>query len=124
MSQDKGLEFLDYLIILLKHKFSILILSCSLLLASYLCIYFFIDEEFESSALIVPTEDDALSGISSLMKDFKSLPLGLGTKGSEDATDLYTTIIYSRSSLENLIRKFDLIKEYDVKNMEEALKSS
>jgi tyrosine-protein kinase Etk/Wzc len=123
MAQDRSLELLDYILILLKYKISIIILFVSLLVGSYLLIYFFIDEEFESSALIIPTSDDSFAGVSSLMKEFKNLPLGLGGKGEIDATDLYTTIIYSRTSLENIVNEFNLIEEYEVKNIEAAVKA-
>ena len=79
MAEYKGLDFLDLLVVLTKWKKMLLILIISTFLISYLAIYFLIDEEFDSKALIIPSDDASTSGsISGIMKNLKDLPLGLG----------------------------------------------
>ncbi|MCZ7614321.1 MAG: hypothetical protein M5T52_12500 [Ignavibacteriaceae bacterium] len=56
------------------------------------------------------------------MKNLKDLPLGLGGSSKSASTDLYITIIYSRSNLENVIKKFDLLNDYNLNSMEKAVK--
>jgi capsule polysaccharide export protein KpsE/RkpR len=72
----------------------------------------------------MPIENNDLGGISALSKSLGNLPLGLGNSlsGSAATTDLFTTIVYSRSNLENIIHKFDLMSEYKTKKMEETRK--
>jgi len=86
-------------------------------------IYFVIDEEFESKALIIPSDDTSPSGsISGIMKNLKDLPLGLGGVSKSESTDLYLTIIYSRTNLEHIIEKYDLTKDYGLKSIEKTVK--
>lgn len=123
MAEYKGLDFLDLLVVLTKWKKFLLILIVSTFLISYLAIYFLIDEEFDSKALIIPSDDASSSGsISGIMKNLKDLPLGLGGTSKSQSTDLYLTIIYSRSNLENLINKFDLMNDYGLESIEKTVK--
>lgn len=124
MSDKKEIDLLDYVIFLLKWKKVILLIFFSSLIVSYLIIYFFVDEVFESNSTIMPIENNDLGGISALSKSLGNLPLGLGNSlsGSAVTTELFTTIVYSRSNLENVIRKFDLMSEYKTEKMEETRK--
>lgn len=123
MAEYKGLDFLDLLVVIAKWKKFLLILIVSTFVLSYLTIYMLIDEEFDSKALIIPSDDTSPSGsISGIMKNLKDLPLGLGGVSKSTSTDLYLTIIYSRSNLENIIKKFDLMNDYGLNSMEKAVK--
>lgn len=125
MAKDKSIEFLDYLIILLKRKKFLIITFLSLLIVSYLFIYFFINEQYEATALIIPSQQEQLGEFSSILKDFSSLPfnLNIGGLSENNNIDLYTTIINSRTNLEKVVERFNLIKKYKVDNMEEAIKA-
>jgi capsule polysaccharide export protein KpsE/RkpR len=81
-----------------------------------------VDEEYEAKALIVPAEDKQVTGVSSFMKNLANLPIGLNRPGISTETDLYTTIITSRTTIESVIGKFDLLKEYQYESMEKAVK--
>lgn len=122
MAENRGFDILDYLVLIVKWKKALIILLISTLVISYLTIYFFVPEEFESTATVLPSGDSQLGGISGMMKSLKDLPLGLGGKSKNGETDLYLTIIYSRTSLENIIKKYDLLKEFNVKYMDDAVK--
>ena len=81
---------------------------------SYLSIYFFIDEEYESTALIVPAQSGEMSGLLGAFKGLKNLPLDFGGSGGGDEISMYKTIIESRTTLEIMIDKFDLLIHYDL----------
>lgn len=124
MQEKNNLELIDYLILLVKWKRLLIILAVLSLSISYACIYFFIPEGFDAKALIVPSEQDSNGGLSSLLKGFSSLPIGgnVGNLAKNKNIDLYNTIIYSRTNLETIIKKFNLISNYGAQNMEEAVK--
>ena len=122
MSQDRSIDILDLIITILKRKKLLFIITTVTFILSYLAIYIFIDEEYESTALIVPSGESTLSGFSGLMKNLKDIPLGLGGKSKSSETDFFTTIIYSRTSLENLISKFDLQKDYNEESLNKTIK--
>lgn len=123
MPKDRSVDLLDYLIIILKSKIFLISLFIFSFLISYTIIYFYVDKEYDSMALILPLEDTSLGGISSIVKNLKDLPLGLGGTSKSASTDLYITLIYSRTNLEDLIDKFDLMKDYNVSRLEEAVKA-
>ncbi|MGE5620960.1 MAG: GumC family protein [archaeon] len=109
---EKRFDILDYLILLVRWKK--LLLAIFLLVAgiSYTIIYFFVEEEYESTSIIIPSEDQTNPmGAAGLLKNIKNLSFDM-SMNSNPETDLYNTIIYSRNNLENLIRKFDLLKNF------------
>ncbi|MGB7569061.1 MAG: hypothetical protein WBM07_14470 [Chitinivibrionales bacterium] len=123
MSDYYKIDFLDYLVLIVKWKKTLLTLFFSSLLVSYGLIFLFVPKQYESTAIILPsTEDNYMSGLYSMMKNFSSvMPGSLGNIKKESEMDLYKTIIYSRSSIENLIDKFDLQKLYKIKKREDAI---
>ena len=122
MAKERNFDFLDYLILLVKNKKSLLILTFITIILSYGAIYLFVGEKFDSTAIIVPSDQDQLGGFSSLLKSFSSLPVGLGNPGKGTSVDFYITLIYSRSNLEKVAKEFNLIKVYNLKSMEKTLK--
>lgn len=122
MVENKGFDILDYLFLIVKWKKLLVVLFILSLITSYLIIYYAVPEVYESTAIVLPLSDSQVSGISSLMKNLNNLPLGLGGKSKNGEGDIYLTVIYSRTCLENLVRKFNLIQDYKVKLMDEAVK--
>jgi len=122
MPENRSVDLLDYLIIIFKHKKFLIGIFIISFFFSYGIIYFFVDEEYDSTALILPLEDTTLGGISSIVKNLKDLPFGLGGASKSASTDLYITLVYSRSNLEDLINRFDLLKDYNESSMEDAVK--
>jgi tyrosine-protein kinase Etk/Wzc len=122
MIEEKKIGLLDFLILLVKWKTKLLIVLLSTLIISYLLIYLFVDEKFEATALIIPSDQEQ-SSMTSLLKNISGIPLNFGgLKQKTGNIDLYTTIIYSRTNLELLLDKFDLQKEYNVDKRWKALK--
>jgi len=122
MSQS-NVSFMDAVVMIVKWKTLFVKVALAVSIVSYAGIYLFIDEEYEATATIVPSEDKQLGGISSIMKSLGNLPIG-GLKGTTVTAemDLYVTIITSRSMMERIIAKFDLQKEYDQPSMEKTIK--
>lgn len=122
MTENRSIDLLDYLIIVLKWKRTLIVVSIITILLSYLSIYLFIPPEYDSTSLIIPAQQDQIGGITSMLKNFGSLPLGLGGFSQNDEIDKYKTLIYSRTMLDKIILKFDLLSDYDLDSMEKARK--
>ena len=123
VAENRRTTLLDYVVLIVKWKRFLTGVAVALFVVSYAAIYFFVEEEFESAAVIVPAEDRQLGGISSLVKTLSNVPMGLGSVGKTNEMDMYTTIINSRTTLENVIAKFDLLKDYGLGSMEKAVKA-
>lgn len=124
MVENRGLSFFDYLIIIIRWKKFLISLAVIVAVISYLGIYFLIPPQYDATAVIVPSEQDQMSGISSLLKSFSNLPVNIPGLKKAANTDIYKTIIYSRTSMEKLIEKFGLHKEYGNDLMEETIKEA
>ncbi|MBK7866131.1 MAG: hypothetical protein IPJ75_03560 [Ignavibacteriales bacterium] len=126
MTEERKIEMLDILVVLVRKKFLLFFVAVLTAALGYLSVYYFIDEKFESTAVVVPYESGKAGGMSSLLKNISSLPVGglssLG--GSSSNLDFYLTIVYSRSTLTAIIDKFDLRKEYDQKYFADVLKKA
>ena len=124
MAEYRGLDFLDYLVILVKRKKFFLSLFIISLLISYPAVYFLIPPQYDSEALLVSMENEN-GGLNALGLNLSNLPLsslGLGNLAASDKYDLFTTIIYSRKNLDNIIEKFNLMEAYNVEYMVDARK--
>ncbi len=99
MAEDKKIDLLDYFVILVKWKKFLVALLFPIMIVSYLAIYFLIEEQFDSSALLVPAEDTSMGGIAGLIGNYgANLPFDIGA-GSSPEMNMYNTIIYSRTNL-------------------------
>jgi uncharacterized protein involved in exopolysaccharide biosynthesis len=125
MAETKKIEFLDYLVLLVTWKKVLLTVFFVSLILSYLFVRFFIEPSYSATATIIPAvEANALSGLTSLIKDFSvALPTGLSGMTKESEMDIYNTILFSRTSVERLIDKYDLQKLYKIKSREMAIKA-
>lgn len=112
MSDNKNFDLLNLLVILVKWKRLLLISFVITLVLSYLAIYFFVDERFEATALLLPSQDEENAG--SLLSSLKGLPLDIGGLNTGTDVDLYKSIIYSRSVLNHVIDKFNLVQVYEM----------
>lgn len=125
MNGDKRISIIDFLeLLIVKKKFFIVFFTFSIII-TYLGIFFFVEEKFDSSSTILPANEQSLPGIASMLGDLGGLPLGLGGFSSTEMS-LFNTMIYSRRTLEKVIEHFNLIDVYDLdrndpKYMERAL---
>jgi len=124
MSNFKGFDVLDFFILLIRNKKFLIITFVSSMIFSYLTIYFLVEEKFDSIGVIIPAESNDMSGISTLMKSFSNLPISIpGLSSAESTTDIYTTIIYSRSFIKKIIFKFNLKRDYKEDDFDKLIKA-
>jgi tyrosine-protein kinase Etk/Wzc len=122
MIEERKVDFLDYIILVLKKKKFLLIYFLSIFIISYGAIYLFVGEQFDSTAVILSPEGDQLGSLTSFMKGLSGTPLSLSNINKKSSTDIYNTIIYSRNNLNKIINKFNLLADYKEKSWDEARK--
>ncbi|MGE5497260.1 MAG: GumC family protein [Syntrophothermus sp.] len=122
MVEKRGFEVLDYFVLMVKHRKLLLVSAILIAALSYTAVFFLMEPQYDSTAVVIPSEESQLGGLSAIMKGMKDLPFGLGGSSKTAETDLFNTIIQSRSTLEKVIHKFDLEKDYKLKSMEKTVK--
>jgi tyrosine-protein kinase Etk/Wzc len=123
MSGNQKISLWNIIVLLVKSKKKLMFVFLISLIVSYAGVYFLTEKQYESTATIIPLNESSLSGLSSLLNNVSSvLPMGLGNINKESDMNLYLTILFSRSSIENLIDKYDLQKLYNIKSRENAVK--
>ncbi|MCW8805854.1 MAG: Wzz/FepE/Etk N-terminal domain-containing protein [Ignavibacteriaceae bacterium] len=126
MAEYRGFDLLDYFVLIVKWKRVLLVQFLVTVSAAYLLIYFLLPPQYDSMATIVAVEDQNLNPISSITKSMGNLPfasLGLGQFSASEKYDLFNTIILSRTNLEKVIRKFDLMEDYGSESLEKSVKA-
>jgi capsule polysaccharide export protein KpsE/RkpR len=115
MDQDKRtLKFIDYVILIVKWKHILFPILFVTMVSTYLVIYFFVREEFEADSLIIPSQEESMGGIAGLLSGLQGLPVDIGGPMGTTEYSVYSTIIYSRTFLEDVIENFNLIDEYEI----------
>lgn len=123
MDNNNGFDILDLIQFFISKRKFLLVLAVVIGILSYSTIYFFIDEEFEATSLIIPSETSSAGGLGSMISQIADLPSGLGGMfGSSVDTDLFYTLIYSRTNLDLVIQKFNLKKDYKETSLEKTRK--
>jgi uncharacterized protein involved in exopolysaccharide biosynthesis len=123
---NKEPNFIKYISILLRWKRFILINFIGVTLLAIL-ISFLLPKWYKSTASLLPPKQPdifgSLGASSSILKGIGSLSK-LGGLGQKSNAYNYYAILKSRTTMENVIRKFDLIKVYDISDssMEKAVK--
>jgi uncharacterized protein involved in exopolysaccharide biosynthesis len=105
---------LDVLLLLKKWRNVILIFIVAALIVG-IASSFIVTRKYKSVARVLPPKQSnvfaELSGLSSLMRN---LPGGLQRLGNNDENYDYVAILRSRTSMESLVKKFNLIQVYDI----------
>lgn len=116
MAEYRGFEILDLVVFIVQRKRKLLTVFFASLICSYAFVYFFVENKYEANATIIPSEDQGILGISSMLKGLKNLPIDIGNTKTTPSTEMdrYITIIYSRTMIENIIRHFDLYRVYEI----------
>jgi len=112
MADNNGIHLVDLAEFLVRRKELLLLVFVAMFVVCYVSIYLFIEEQYEATAVLIPREEDASSVASSLLRSAKGLPFGIGSKTARTDMDLYNTVIFSRSMMEDAIRTFDLVRRY------------
>ncbi len=120
--EQNTLDILDILLFITQWKRFLIFQFISVFVISYIIIYFFITPQYDASTLIIPTQQDQITGIGSFLKNFSGLPLGLNSFSQNTEVERYKTIIYSRTNLDIIVKRFNLLKDYHLSSMEKAEK--
>jgi capsule polysaccharide export protein KpsE/RkpR len=127
--QDKTKHVLNYLIIITKWRrfivVNVLIVTVVAVIVSLL-----IRNWYASTASVLPPKQPSggllgsLSGVSSVVKDLKNLSRLGGGSAMPEGTYNYLAILGSRTALEKVIRKFNLMEVYGISDssMEKTIK--
>ena len=120
---DEEKNIFDYLIVIAKWKRFILTFFFSVVIITVI-VSLILPKYYRSESVIMPPEEEVKGfGISSLLSQLEELPIGgLGITQSTEKTKRIIAILESRSLMEKIVNKFDLIKSYKVKNMTDAIK--
>ena len=106
--------------ILIKHRRRIItnfILVCIL----SVLISLILPEWYRSySTILPPTDEQDITNISSFVSDLPMRALGLGQ--TSEQTEIYIATLKSRTIMESVANKFNLMKKYKVKNIEKTIK--
>jgi capsule polysaccharide export protein KpsE/RkpR len=112
MSENSGFHLFEGLGFVMKRKELILLVFALSLVVSYVLIYFLIEEQYEATAVLIPREEDASALAGGLLRSMRTLPLGFGGKSGRSDMDLYNTVMFSRTVMEDVIREFGLLHVY------------
>jgi uncharacterized protein involved in exopolysaccharide biosynthesis len=109
---QKEFHLLDSIDFIVKRKEMFIGVFVLSLILTFIAVFFLIEEQYEATAVLIPRSDDGASSVGNLLRSVKGVSLGLGGKSPKSETDLYTTIIYSRTMMEDMIRSFGLVAAY------------
>ncbi len=113
MSEKKEINLLDYIVVFVKNKRFLIGTTFISMVVFYLIIFFFVEEQFDASATIIPAQDNSLMGIAGAFGGLSDLPFNIGDFSSNPEVGLYNTILKSRSNAERIIEKYNLWDVYD-----------
>lgn len=120
MLEDRSIDFIDIIIFILKQKKFYFLLATTVFILSYLAVYFFVPPVYETNALILPSTQIESTSFGSTLKNLTDLTGGLASMKKGAASELYRTIIFSRTFFDSLIVKFDLQHEYRIKERDDV----
>ena len=121
IQKDDEINLLDYFIVLLKRKKLIMAstLACAVITA---IISLIIPKIYNSQASILPPQQSA-SVTSQIISQFAAGGLSSslsGILGTGSSSDLYVGMLQSRTIMDNIIKRFDLMKLYKEDNLVDA----
>jgi tyrosine-protein kinase Etk/Wzc len=119
---DKRYNLFKYLLTILKWK-KLLCINAIVIGVVAVILSFILPKWYNSSTtIIIPSKEGAELGLSSFIKKMPISGLNMGLESLSEDASLYVAIIKSRKTLEAVINRFDLIKRFKNKNIEDALK--
>ncbi len=129
IEKEVEVSILDLGVLFVKNKKFLIGTTFLSMIVFYLVILFFVEEKFDSTATIVPSQESSISGIASMLGGLGDLPFGIGGASSNPEVGLYNTILQSRTIKDKVIEKFNLWEVYEldknnpkqVKNMRETV---
>ena len=111
------INLLDYISILWKWK-KLITINVVVVTLLTVVVTLIMPKTFRASAVLMPPSSNSNMGILGTLSE---LPFGNLIPSSTDETMSFIAILKSRTVMENVIEKFNLIKFYEVENVEDAL---
>jgi capsular polysaccharide biosynthesis protein len=97
----------------MKRKELILLVFALSLVVSYTLIFFLIEEQYEATAILIPRRRGRLGRCRGTSPEYEDTPVGdWRSKSGRSDMDLYNTVIFSRTVMEDVIREFGLLQAY------------
>ncbi len=132
IEKETEVSLLDFAVIFVKNKKFLIGTTFLCMVVFYLLVFFFVDEQFDSTATIVPSQESSISGLAGMLGGLGNLPFGIGGASANPEVGLYNTILQSRTTIESVIEKFNLWKIFkldktdpkQVKKMHKAVRGS
>ncbi|MBI5463906.1 MAG: hypothetical protein HY966_02985 [Ignavibacteriales bacterium] len=126
MPNSKGFDPFDLIVLVTRKKRLMVVLGLASFVLSYTGILLFVGDQYEATATIIGSEDQGGGMISGMLKSFESLPINLGKNAGHTELDKLNTIIFSRTTMEEVLVKFNLYKDFGldstvVKGREQAV---
>jgi tyrosine-protein kinase Etk/Wzc len=117
--REDDVSVLDFLIVILKHKrfISIITMSAVVLTAA---ISFLIPPTYRAQTRILPPQEGGTGMAAQFLMQLGAPGLLGGALGVKTPNDLYLGLLQSRAVLDRVIERFNLLKVYDVKYHEDA----
>lgn len=120
---EKEINLIDYVIVMLKWKWLIIGITISCIIIAAI-VGLLMPKTYRAETRILPPQQNNAFLASQIMNQVGGGLTGLsGMLGANSQTDLYVGMLQSRTVLDNIIKRFDLVKLYRAKTFEDARKS-
>ncbi|MFC1502682.1 Wzz/FepE/Etk N-terminal domain-containing protein, partial [bacterium] len=119
--QKNAVKWTDYLIVLFKWK-KFIVVNCFVVGILAAALSLMIPKWYRSKTTILPPSGDSQDvNLSSLLTDMPFASFGF--EGSSASTNLYIAILKSRTVMEAIVKKYNLMERYKKKTLEETVKA-
>lgn len=121
-SDEEEINLLELLRVIVRRKM-VIIKICSVAVLLSICYSLTLKNIYTASAKILPPQKDSGGGLSALLSQAGGLAsMAAGGMGLGGSADLYMGILKSRSVADAVIKKLDLQKEFEAKNIDDTRK--
>ena len=114
LPEDAEINLLDFLIILLRHKKLVIYITLGTAVIAAI-ISLVMTPIYEAKSTILPPRQSS-PGISQLLSSSALAIMGGGLPGIKNSGELYISLLKSRSVLDNVIARLNLLKYYEVRS--------
>jgi len=120
--QMRLVNILDHVVVVAKHKRFIAKFVGAAVVVSAVLLFLVLPRWYKSTAVVMPPKQKNTLGLLSSISRVASPLRGLGLGGVSDDLAQLQTIVSSRTVMEAVVNRFDLMKVYDRETMEKAIK--
>lgn len=106
-----GIDFLDYLFVVMKHK-KMVLKTCVVAVFLTSCVALLLPNIYTATALILPPQQET-SDLATMLGNAGDIAALAGLQVNNNSGDLYLGLLQSRSVADAIIDKFDLMQVYD-----------